>query len=70
MGGGSSRMLFYLIAGWVGFLIGHLAGNWFGVTVGVIGPLNAGSATLASLLTLVLARWLLRSGPSNRDESE
>jgi hypothetical protein len=70
VGGGSQRLLFYLIAGWVGFAIGHLAGNWFGVTLGVIGPLNAGAATIASLLTLVLAHWLLRGGASNRDEIE
>ena len=70
VGGGSRRMLFYLVAGWIGFFIGHLAGNWFGVTFGVIGPLNAGAATLSSVLTLILARWLLRAGPSNRDGTE
>ena len=66
-GGGSHRMLFYLVAGWVGFLIGHLAGGWFGITIGAIGSLNAGTATLSSLLMLLLARWLVRSDGSNRD---
>jgi hypothetical protein len=69
-GGGSHRMLFYLVAGWVGFVIGHFAGGWFGLTIGAIGPLNAGAATLGSLLTLLLARWLSGSSASNRDDSD
>ena len=69
-GGGASRMLFYLVAGWVGFAVGHVAGGWFGVRLGAIGPLNVGTATLSSLLVLFLTRWLLASDAFARDESE
>jgi hypothetical protein len=69
-GGGSHRMLFYLVAGWVGFAIGHLAGVWFGVTIGMVGALNVGTATLASALTLGLAHWLLGSNAADRDDTE
>ena len=69
-GGGANRMLFYLVAAWVGFAIGHIAGNYFGVTFGVIGPLNAGTATASSLLVLLLARWLLAADAFQRDEPE
>ncbi len=69
-GGGSHRMLFYLVAGWLGFLIGHLAGGWFGVTFGSVGPLHAGTATLGSWLTLLLGRWLLRPRGLDNDDAD
>jgi len=69
-GGGAQRLLFYLVAGWVGFLLGHLAGNWFGITVGVVGALNAGAATLSSGLTLLLAHWLIGSNAAQNDPLE
>jgi hypothetical protein len=69
-GGGSQRLLFYLVAGWVGFAIGHFAGAWFSLPVGAIGALNAGTATLASALTLLLAHWLIGSNAANRDRAE
>ncbi len=70
MGGSSSRMLFYLIASWLGFALGHFAGVWFGVTLGAIGPLNAGTASLASWLMLLLARFFIGPRGLNRDDSE
>jgi hypothetical protein len=70
MGGSSHRLLFYLVAGWLGFAVGHVAGDWFTVPFGAIGPLNAGSATLGSWLTLLLARWLLGSRSLNSDDAE
>jgi hypothetical protein len=69
-GGGSHRLLFYLIAGWVGFVIGHMAGGWFGVTIGMVGALNVGAATVSSGLTLLLAHWLIGSNAANGDEAE
>jgi hypothetical protein len=70
LGGGSQRLLFYLVAGWLGFALGHFAGDWFGVSIGVIGPLNAGTATLSSWLVLGLARWLLGPRALDRDDAE
>ncbi|MBI3361130.1 MAG: hypothetical protein HY023_08470 [Chloroflexi bacterium] len=69
-GGGANRMLFYLIAAWIGFAIGHAVGGLAGVTFGAIGPLNAGTATLGSLLTLFLARWFLGTDTFKQDDSE
>ena len=70
MGGGANRMLFYLLAGWIGFTIGNVVAGWFNFTLGAIGPLHVGPATFGSLLTLVLARWFAASDRFRRDESE
>lgn len=69
-GGGSHRLLFYLVAGWVGFFIGHMAGSWLHISLGAVGAVNVGTATVASGLTLLLAHWLIGSGSSNRDDAE
>lgn len=57
-GGGAGRLLLNLILGWVGFWIGHFAAGQLGLTFANIGPLNLGSATLASLVFLGVGHWL------------
>jgi hypothetical protein len=60
-GGGARRLALYLLAGWLGFTLGHVLGNLLGLQVMMIGPLNFLTATVGSALALVLARWLVIS---------
>jgi hypothetical protein len=57
-GGGSGRLLLYLILGWLGFWIGHFAGNLLDWTFGSIGQLRLGMASLTSVLFLAVGYWL------------
>lgn len=63
-GGNGWRLGLYLGAGWLGFALGHIAGNLFEIPVGRLGPLNLLTATGGSWLALFLARFLAitRSG--------
>jgi len=57
--GGSVRDLaLYLIAGWLGFVVGELLGDWMGLDVFMIGEVHVAEAILACVLLLFLARWL------------
>jgi uncharacterized membrane protein YeaQ/YmgE (transglycosylase-associated protein family) len=59
--GGSARsLLLYLLAGWVGFVAGHLVGGRVGFTLWSAGPLHILPASLGSLIALFTARWLAR----------
>lgn len=60
-GGNGWRLGLYLLAGWLGFALGHIVGNFSGVTVGRLGPLNLLTATLGSWIALFAARWLANS---------
>jgi uncharacterized membrane protein YjjP (DUF1212 family) len=60
-GGGARRLGLYLLAGWLGFALGHLLGNALGVRVLMVGPLNVLAATLGSGVALFAARWLSTS---------
>ena len=56
--GGWRRMFFYLLASFIGFWIGHVVGVVLGVTFGSIGPIVFSTATLGSVLFLVVGHWL------------
>ncbi len=57
--GGSARdLVLYLIAGWLGFTVGELLGNWIGLDVLMIGQVHVIEACLTCGLLLFLARWL------------
>jgi hypothetical protein len=57
-GGGARRLALYLLAGWLGFTLGHILGNLLGIRILMIGQLNFLTATVGSVLALFLARWL------------
>ena len=57
-GGGARRLALYLLAGWLGFALGHLLGNLLRLEFLMIGQLNFFTATVGSALALFLARWL------------
>jgi thiamine transporter ThiT len=48
----------YLIASGLGFALGQLAGNLFGLDIFTIGPIHIIEASLGSWVTLFIARWL------------
>ena len=57
--GGSTRdLLIYLLAGWLGFAIGELAGDFVGMDILMIGGIHVLEGTIGSLVLLILARWL------------
>ncbi len=59
--GGARRLALYLLAGWLGFALGHILGNLLQIQILMIGELNIFAATLGSVLALFLARWLVIS---------
>lgn len=61
-GGDARRLALYLLAGWMGFALGHLFGVLFGFRLLNIGPINTFAATLGAWLALVLARFLSGKG--------
>ena len=58
-GGSARRLALYLLAGWLGFLIGHLAGDALGIHLFQVGALNAFAATVGSIIALAAARLLV-----------
>lgn len=63
-GGDARRLMLYLAASWVGFIIGHNLSPMVQAHIYSIGPLNAGMATLGSVLALLLAHWLAARAPT------
>lgn len=59
-GGDARRLALFLLASWLGFALGHSAGELLGVTLLDIGPLHMLSATVGAWLALVVARLLTR----------
>jgi uncharacterized membrane protein YeaQ/YmgE (transglycosylase-associated protein family) len=57
-GGGARRLLLYLLAGWLGFALGHFVGEWLGLRLLAVGALNTFTATLGSVVALFAARLL------------
>ena len=57
-GGGLGRLVLYLILAWIGFWLGHIAGNALGWTFFSLGPLRLGMATVGSVITLGAGYWL------------
>jgi hypothetical protein len=48
----------YLVASGLGFALGQLAGNLFGLDIFTIGPIHIIEASLGSWVMLFIARWL------------
>jgi hypothetical protein len=58
--GGFWRLALYLGLSWAGFAAGHFLADWLGWVFLPIGELNAGPATLGSLIFLGAGDWLSR----------
>lgn len=59
-GGSLNRLFLYIILSWLGFWIGHIVGGALGWSFAAAGPINAGMATLGSLIFLFVGEWLSR----------
>ena len=67
VGGNFRRLVLFMLAGWLGFALGHLVGDYFGIDVLAIGPLNVLTATIGAGLALIGARFFaLKPPPSTR----
>lgn len=68
LGGDVRRLAFFLLSGWIGFGLGQIAGITLQIDVFDIGVLRIVSATLGSLVALIVAS-LLTSKRSRRKRS-
>jgi hypothetical protein len=57
-GGSVKDLLIYLLACWLGFAIGELAGDFVGLDILMIGQIHVVEGTIGSVLLLFLAKWL------------
>lgn len=65
-GGGLSRLLLYLVLGWIGFWAGQFLAVQFDWRFFSVGALRLGAAVLSSLAILVLGSWLSPAPKSAR----
>jgi hypothetical protein len=65
LGGDMRRLATFLLAGWVGFLLGHLAGVFLAVDIMNIGTLRFFPATFGAFITLFFTQ-AITSQQSNR----
>ncbi len=54
VGGDARRLALFLLAGWVGFAAGHVAGTIFHIDILNIGTLRVFTASLGALLALFI----------------
>ncbi|MFN2117165.1 MAG: hypothetical protein ACK2T1_05750 [Candidatus Promineifilaceae bacterium] len=63
IGGPTRRLLLYILAAWIGFMIGHFIGQFLALDWLKLGPLYLFSASLGAWLALFGSWWL--AGRSN-----
>ncbi len=63
-GGDMRRLALFLLAGWLGFALGQVAGVLLGVDILRVGPIRLVSATAGALTALLAARLLMRPKPA------
>jgi hypothetical protein len=59
-GGSLGKLFLYVTLAWLGFWSGHFVGGTLGWSFATAGPLNAGMATLGSIILLFVGEWLSR----------
>jgi uncharacterized membrane protein YeaQ/YmgE (transglycosylase-associated protein family) len=62
LGGNGRRLLFFIVASWIGFAIGQGAGQVLQIRVLAIGPTSIIPATFGSIIALVAAVFLSARG--------
>lgn len=68
LGGDARRLALFLLAGWLGFTLGHIFGVLFDINVINIGSLKMFPATLSSWVALLLARFLTTPRPASNSQ--
>lgn len=58
VGGPARRLILYVITSWIGFAIGHFAGEMLLLDWFKLGPLNLLAASAGSWIALFLSYWL------------
>ena len=58
VGGDARRLALFLLAGWVGFGLGHFLGLAFGINILNIGTLRIFTAAIGALIALFAAYFL------------
>ena len=66
VGGDARRLALFLLAGWLGFAIGHLVGVALEINLLNIGTLRVLPAAVGSLITLIVALLLTAQRPRKR----
>ncbi len=59
LGGPAKRILLYVGAAWVGFLLGQIIGAVLNISLFKMGALYLFSASLGSWIALISSRWLV-----------
>lgn len=62
-GGTLRRLPVYLVAAWIGFVAGHLFGDFLGIDLLKLGRLYLLPASIGSWLALLIAWWLFGQEP-------
>ena len=60
IGGPTRSLLMYILAAWLGFMIGHFVGQILNVDWLKLGPLYLFSASIGAWITLFGSWWLVR----------
>lgn len=58
IGGPARRLLLYIFVAWLGFTVGHFAGQALGISLLKLGPLYLLSASAGAWLALFSSWWL------------
>ena len=66
VGGDALRLALFLLAGWLGFAVGHMLGVALQIDILNIGALRVFSATIGALIALIVAAALTARQPRRR----
>jgi hypothetical protein len=61
IGGPARHIVLYVLASWLGFALGHLLGDWLGITTLKLGTIHLLSASLGSWIALIMSWVLVRT---------
>lgn len=67
VGGDARRLALFLLAGWLGFLLGHILGGLLEIHILDIGPVHTLTATVGAWLALFAARLFTGAPPTDKD---
>jgi uncharacterized membrane protein YeaQ/YmgE (transglycosylase-associated protein family) len=62
LGGDARRLALFLLAGWIGFALGQIAGDLFQIDFASVGILNFCPATSGAYIALAVVMILTRTG--------
>lgn len=69
-GGHARRIVLYILASWLGFIVGHLAGFWLDITLFQLGAVHLLSASIGSWVALAAAHWLGVVNPRLQEQTD